>query len=153
MHPQTENRLLNMLVVVSMLVIGILILLGVLNLQAAPKGPDFGVDPPKHPQDRVVELTKFLPFDGDIAGWYIDGEDEFTLVVKPDFFPGLRGTCDTDDECEERLDDLCEEAGHGGADGGTITDLEGGDKMCSAPCELNGAWAFVICKPGSGLVT
>jgi len=59
------------------------------------------------------------------------------------------GTCDSDEECEDKTDEMCGDAGHGGVDRDsvTITMHADGSKTCSGDCESNGAVAFVTCNP------
>lgn len=59
------------------------------------------------------------------------------------------GACDTDEECEDKTDEMCEDAGHGGVneDSVTITMHADGGKTCSGDCQQNGAVAFVVCNP------
>ena len=59
-----------------------------------------------------------------------------------------RGSCDSDEECEEATDSMCENAGHDGVDGETVTITVhiDGSKTCSGDCESNGAVALVTCN-------
>jgi len=59
------------------------------------------------------------------------------------------GSCDSEEECEQATDSMCEDAGHDGVDGDsvTITVHLDGSKTCSGDCESNGAVALVTCNP------
>jgi hypothetical protein len=59
------------------------------------------------------------------------------------------GSCDSTEECEERIDEMCEDAGHVGVNDQTviITLHADGSKTCSGDCLANGAVAFVTCNP------
>ena len=60
----------------------------------------------------------------------------------------VSGICDDTDDCFKKVDELCKEAGHGGAKKKTveITQHADGGATCSADCERNGAVAFATCK-------
>jgi hypothetical protein len=60
-----------------------------------------------------------------------------------------QGSCDSEEECEQATDSMCEDAGHDGVDGDsvTITVHLDGSKTCSGDCESNGAVALVTCNP------
>ena len=65
----------------------------------------------------------------------------------------LHGACDTQDECEDRTDDMCDRAGHGGVREVTVritTHLDG-SRTCSGDCDSGGAVAFVSCNPAGCL--
>jgi len=55
--------------------------------------------------------------------------------------------CDSKQECEKKVDELCESAGHGGRKDSEITDHGNGESTCSGHCKDNGAVAFVTCNP------
>ena len=67
----------------------------------------------------------------------------------PDSDIELYGTCDTQDDCEDKTDEMCKKAGHGGAKANSvkISFHSDGSKTCSASCKDNGAVAFVTCDP------
>lgn len=57
------------------------------------------------------------------------------------------GTCDSNRECERKVQDMCTDAGHGGVKPTTVkvtVNLDG-SKTCSGDCRNNGAIAFVTC--------
>jgi hypothetical protein len=59
------------------------------------------------------------------------------------------GSCDSTDDCEKKIDEMCRDAGHNGVDRDTvqvITHVDG-SKTCSGDCTSNGAIAFVTCNP------
>ena len=60
----------------------------------------------------------------------------------------LTEPCCSDQECGEETDEMCEVAGHCGADEGTATRTThaDGSVTCSNDCECNGAVAFVVCN-------
>lgn len=56
--------------------------------------------------------------------------------------------CSTDDECEQRVEELCDANGHGGRGVTPVhrsTDPVTGQRQCVGDCELHGAQAIVIC--------
>jgi len=61
----------------------------------------------------------------------------------------LLGVCDDKDDCYKKTDELCEQAGHDGAEKKSVelTEHADGGSTCSADCLANGAVAFVTCKP------
>ena len=72
----------------------------------------------------------------------------FERVPGPDPFEP-EGSCDSEEECEDATDSMCEDAGHDGVDGDTVTITVhmDGSKTCSGDCESNGAVALVTCNP------
>jgi len=60
-----------------------------------------------------------------------------------------RGSCDSQEDCEERTEEMCNEAGHNGVDEDSVavTTHVDGSKTCSGDCNSNGAVAFVTCNP------
>ena len=74
-----------------------------------------------------------------------DGLDSVSWFTRP-MRPG--GSCDSNEECEERTDEMCEDAGHDGVneDTVTITLHADGSKTCSGDCNSDGAVAFVTCS-------
>jgi hypothetical protein len=57
------------------------------------------------------------------------------------------GTCDTDGECKDKIEELCKRDGHGGVKSDTVKIVvhADGSKTCSGDCKDNGAIAFVTC--------
>jgi len=129
-----------------------------------PKGPEIGVAPPSTAKAALLStleaMPKPFPQIAGVAELNEDGDYSFVLL-KVDEFGFLWGTgvgkawpvlpdgaCDSDDECEEEVDDMCEGAGHGGVTDGsvTITMHADGSKTCSGDCQQNGAVGFVICR-------
>ena len=75
----------------------------------------------------------------DSVSWFRRGSGGFKIA----------GTCDSDDECEKKTDEMCDQAGHDGVNVTTvqITVHADGSKTCSGDCNSNGAVAFVTCSP------
>jgi len=59
------------------------------------------------------------------------------------------GACDSQEECTEETDEMCENAGHEGVDEDTVTVTvhADGSQTCSGDCTHGGAVAFVNCSP------
>jgi hypothetical protein len=78
------------------------------------------------------------------------GVDSVTWTPRSD--KELYGTCDSDSDCEAKVDSMCKKAGHGGVKEKTVkvTLHSDGSKTCSASCKDNGAVAFVTCDPNRG---
>jgi len=59
------------------------------------------------------------------------------------------GSCDSQEECEDKTREMCEEAGHGDVNEATVTVTlhADGSQTCSADCTSNGAVALVTCNP------
>jgi len=96
-------------------------------------------------QHMIVDEKSATPelLRGQLAGGTIDSVSWFQRPVTP------AGSCDSDEECEDKTDEMCEDAGHGGVteDSVTITMHADGSKTCSGDCQSNGAVAFVTCNP------
>ena len=97
---------------------------------------------------------RHLVFDGvqspaTVAFQLSNGFDSVSWYEPAPWIPRPAGSCDSDEECEDATDSMCEDAGHGGVDGETvtITSHADGSKTCSGDCESNGAVAFVTCNP------
>lgn len=73
------------------------------------------------------------------------GEQSFTYDPRS-IFDFTFGACDSQQECEDEIDDLCEP--HDGVDASTvkITIFSDGSRNCSGDCNSNGAVAFVTCS-------
>jgi hypothetical protein len=59
------------------------------------------------------------------------------------------GSCDSTEDCEKKINEMCRDAGHNGVDRDTVqvvTHIDG-SKTCSGDCKSNGAIAFVTCNP------
>jgi hypothetical protein len=59
------------------------------------------------------------------------------------------GSCDSQQDCEQKTEQMCKDAGHDGVDEETVqvTTHVDGSKTCSGDCNSNGAVAFVTCNP------
>lgn len=59
------------------------------------------------------------------------------------------GSCDSQEDCADKTEEMCKAAGHDGVDRDsvTITQHADGSKTCSGNCNSNGAVAFVTCNP------
>jgi hypothetical protein len=68
--------------------------------------------------------------------------------------PRPLGACDSQRECEQKTNDLCENSGNGKVKPTTvrITTHTDGSKSCSGDCSANGAAAFVNCHPAACLL-
>lgn len=57
------------------------------------------------------------------------------------------GACDSQEECTNETDELCEGAGHGGVDEATVavTTHADGSRTCSGDCSEGGAVALITC--------
>ena len=60
------------------------------------------------------------------------------------------GSCDSQQDCAAKTDEMCKDAGHGGVDKESVSVIThaDGSKTCSGNCESDGAVAFVTCNPG-----
>ncbi len=67
---------------------------------------------------------------------------------RPPTRPRPAATCDSQQECVDATDDMCENAGHDGVDTTTVTITVhiDGSRTCSGDCNSNGAVAFVTCS-------
>jgi hypothetical protein len=64
--------------------------------------------------------------------------------------PDPHGACDSQQECEQKADDLCQDSGNGKVKPTTvkIATHTDGTKSCTGNCSANGAVAFITClKP------
>jgi hypothetical protein len=64
--------------------------------------------------------------------------------------PDPHGACDSQQECEQKTDDLCQDSGNGKVKPTSvkITTHSDGTKSCTGNCASNGAVAFITClKP------
>ncbi len=138
------------------------------KVRGGPKGPDFGTDPPipgptweityrGMSQDVWSEVHKGAEFVREqqsgvdlVAGVAEKYKGDWTFIAAPlsiwTFQAPIRtdGATDSQQECEDATDELCEDAGHGGSSGSELTATAQGGCTCSADCDENGAVAFVI---------
>jgi len=152
---------------VLMLALGLATLLA---MSAQAKGPDGGDNPPAQtltPQEElakaVIHLKESLGT-SNIQGVMIPGTTWVASRWEPNnatkrqwlkekgslAWPVIpTATCDSDEECEEDMDDACSESGNGGCDSETVqvSEDENGGHVCSCDCTSNGAVAFAICGP------
>ncbi len=80
---------------------------------------------------------------GQLASGSIHGVSWFRRGEAP------HGSCDSQSECEKKMEEMCKDAGHTGVKktSVTITIHVDGSKTCSGDCASNGAVAFVTCNP------
>lgn len=71
----------------------------------------------------------------DSVSWFRRGE------------PRPFSACDSQEECEDETDEMCDDAGHEGVDAETVTVTlhADGSQTCSGDCNEGGAVAFVTC--------
>lgn len=101
-------------------------------------------------QSEAGELSHMIVDDSLISPSYLQSQLALgfsSISWTDDDGAFTQGACDSQQECEDRTDELCEDAGHGGVKNVTvkITIHSDGSKTCSGNCENNGAIAFVTC--------
>ena len=79
------------------------------------------------------------------SGWQVNNSitNQYGVIY-------LAGTCDSTDECAQKIGELCHEAGHGGVQADTVGISEkdaNGCQTCYGDCDLHGAVGFAECCP------
>jgi hypothetical protein len=92
-----------------------------------------------------------LPEEG-VTPAAVDGRVTSDRIDSVSWFRRARlpmGSCDSQQDCEDKMEEMCKGAGHDGVKEATVTITihADGSKTCSGDCDRNGAVAFVTCNP------